>query len=61
MIPKRRRGHQDLEVRDRPRLHGDEPEITTWTTDELKKVGAAEELKLSSARRGGTLRRPVRI
>ena len=49
MIPRRRLGHQGLEVRDRPRLHGDEPEMSTWTTDELKKIGAAEELEVSSA------------
>ena len=61
MIPRRRLGHQGLEVRDRPRLHGDEPEMSTWAPDELKKIGAAEELELSSARRDGTLRRPVTI
>jgi len=49
MIPRRRLGQQGLEVRDRPRLHGDEPEMSTWTTDELKKIGAAEELEVSSA------------
>lgn len=30
-----------------------------WTSDELAKIGGAEELDLASARRDGTLRRPV--
>jgi hypothetical protein len=33
--------------------------MTPWTSDELDKIGPAEELRLSSARRDGTLRNPV--
>ena len=33
--------------------------MTTWTSDELEKIEAAEELDLASVRRDGTLRRPV--
>jgi hypothetical protein len=32
--------------------------MTGWTSDELAKTGAAEELKIASARRDGTLRNP---
>jgi hypothetical protein len=35
--------------------------MTTWTSDELKKVGTAEELQIASLRRDGTLRKPVII
>lgn len=30
--------------------------MTTWTEDELRRIGAAEELQLASRRRDGTLR-----
>jgi hypothetical protein len=33
--------------------------MTTWTSDELTKIGAAEELQIASVRRDGTLRNPV--
>jgi hypothetical protein len=33
--------------------------MTTWTSNELGKIGAAEELELASVRRDGTLRNPV--
>jgi hypothetical protein len=33
--------------------------MTTWTSDELSKIGEAEELHLASMRRDGSLRRPV--
>lgn len=33
----------------------------TWTTDELIKIGTAEELRLASRRSDGTLRNPVTI
>jgi len=33
--------------------------MTNWTSDELDRIGAAEELQLSSMRRDGTLRSPV--
>jgi hypothetical protein len=33
--------------------------MTTWTSDELDKIGNAEELQLQSLRRDGTLRSPV--
>ena len=32
-----------------------------WTSDELSRVGAAEELQIASVRRDGTLRNPVTI
>lgn len=35
--------------------------MTTWTGDELNKIGAAEELEIAPLRRDGTLRNPVRI
>jgi hypothetical protein len=35
--------------------------MTAWTKDELEKVGGAEELKIASLRRDGTLRKPVII
>ena len=39
---------------------GDAP-MTTWTSDELDKIGRAEELQIASVRRDGTLRKPVTI
>lgn len=33
--------------------------MTTWTSDELDKIGTADELTLASVRRDGTLRPPV--
>jgi len=35
--------------------------MSTWMSDELDRVGEAEELKIASVRRDGTLRRPVTI
>ena len=35
--------------------------MTTWTSDELSKIGRAEELQIASLRRDGTLRNPVTI
>lgn len=35
--------------------------MTTWTGDELKKIGTAEELEIASLRRDGTLRNPVTV
>jgi hypothetical protein len=35
--------------------------MTTWTSDELNKIGAAEELEIAALRRDGTLRNPVTI
>ena len=35
--------------------------MTPWTSDELNKIGKAEELQIASLRRDGTLRRPVTI
>ena len=35
--------------------------MTTWTNDELDKIGRAEELQIASLRRDGTLRKPVII
>ena len=35
--------------------------MTTWTSDELNKIGRAEELQIASHRRDDTLRNPVTI
>ena len=35
--------------------------MTDWTSDELNKIGKAEELEISSRRLDGTLRNPVTI
>jgi len=35
--------------------------MTTWTSNELNKIGTAEELQIASVRRDGTLRKPVTI
>jgi hypothetical protein len=35
--------------------------MTAWTSDELGKIGAAEELEIASVRRDGTLSIPVTI
>ena len=35
--------------------------MTVWTSDELDKIGTAEELEISSLRSDGTLRKPVTI
>ena len=35
--------------------------MTAWTSDELTRIGAADELQLASRRRDGTLRTPVTI
>jgi hypothetical protein len=35
--------------------------MTTWTSDELNKIGTAEELEIASLRRDGALRTPVTI
>jgi hypothetical protein len=35
--------------------------MTAWTSDELNKIGKAEELEIASLRRDGTLRNPVTI
>lgn len=35
--------------------------MTTWTAEELIKIGSAEELRIATLRRDGTLRRPVII
>ena len=35
--------------------------ITTWTSEELNKIGVAEELRIASLRQDGTLRKPVII
>jgi hypothetical protein len=39
---------------------GDAP-MTAWTSDELNKIGKAEELEIASLRRDDTLRKPVTI
>jgi hypothetical protein len=35
--------------------------MTTWTSNELNKIGNAEELQIASLRQDGTLRKPVII
>jgi hypothetical protein len=35
--------------------------MTAWTSDELIRIGTAEELQIQSLRRDGTLRNPVTI
>jgi hypothetical protein len=35
--------------------------MTQWTSDQLDKIGRAEEVQLASIRRDGTLRKPVTI
>ncbi|HXV83152.1 MAG TPA: DUF2255 family protein [Candidatus Binatia bacterium] len=35
--------------------------MTTWTSDELKKIGTTDELEIAPLRRDGTLRNPVTI
>jgi len=35
--------------------------VSDWTPEELSKIGAAEELRIQSMRRDGTLRKPVTI
>ena len=35
--------------------------MTTWTNEELDKIGNAEELRIATLRRDGTLRKPVII
>jgi hypothetical protein len=35
--------------------------MTSWTNDELSRIGGADELKIASLRRDGTLRNPVII
>jgi hypothetical protein len=35
--------------------------MTAWTSDELTKIGAAEELQIATLRPDGTLRKPVTI
>jgi hypothetical protein len=35
--------------------------MSEWTSDELNKIGTAEELRIASPRRDGTLRNPVTI
>ncbi len=35
--------------------------MTTWTNDELTKIGTAEELEIAPRRGDGTLRKPVTI
>ncbi len=35
--------------------------MTTWTSEELNKIGTADELKIASLRNDGTLRNPVII
>jgi hypothetical protein len=36
-------------------------QLTAWTSEELNRIGTAEELEIQSLRRDGTLRHPVTI
>ena len=36
-------------------------QLTAWTSDEINKIGTAEELEIASHRRDGTLQNPVTI
>ncbi len=38
-----------------------EPGVTTWTSEELSRIGQVEELKIASMRRDGTMRPYVTI
>jgi hypothetical protein len=40
---------------------GGDAAMTNWTTDELDKIGKADELKIITLRRDGTPRKPVTI
>ena len=35
--------------------------MTQWTTDQLDRIGRAEEVRIASVRRDGTLRKPVTV
>jgi hypothetical protein len=35
--------------------------MTQWTIDQLDKIGGAEEVRIASVRRDGTLRKPVTV
>jgi len=35
--------------------------MTQWTSDQLNKIGRAEEVQVASVRRDGTLRKPVTV
>ncbi|TMC74421.1 MAG: DUF2255 family protein [Chloroflexi bacterium] len=35
--------------------------MSAWTSDELTKIGAAEEVRIASRRRDGTMRNPVTV
>jgi hypothetical protein len=35
--------------------------MTKWTSDQLDKIGEAEEVQITSMRRDGTLRKPVTV
>jgi hypothetical protein len=35
--------------------------MSTWTRDELDRIGSAEELEIAAVRDDGTLRKPVTI
>src|SRR4029078_4221266 len=44
----------------RSHYEGDQP-MTTWTSDELTRIGAADELEIAALSDDATLRRPVTI
>jgi hypothetical protein len=45
----------------KPNLRKRSNPMPTWKSDELNKIGNAEELQIASLRRDGTLRNPVTI
>src|SRR5438093_8320585 len=44
-----------------PDTHDGDVPMTAWTSDELAKIGTAEELEIAPLRRDGTLRSPVTV
>src|SRR5574342_618577 len=51
----------NVETEQREKYHEGEAPMVTWTSDELDKIGTAEELQIASRRDDGTLRKPVTI
>src|SRR5436305_6752986 len=54
-------GRCDHEANAQDAQYKGDPPMTTWTSDELTKIGSAEELRIASLRRDGTQTNPVTI